>query len=348
MPRPPIFTEEEIREIATDCSTRSNLKKKNWSAFNCANNHYPELLIELFGELKVRRKWTKENLVASIEKHTEFSEWRDENPGAYRAAKKICPEVLYERLNFKLNKRGYTEDEIIECALQCESPYDMEKKFNPQYQYALDHYPGLVADTIGYKYKTWDYDKMIAEAKKYKFKNDLIKANKYVYNTLLKQHVLDDLFEDQNDKPWTEERILNEVENYDTRGEFRYFKRSAYNAAYRLGILGKLHGLAPGGSENNRFYIWLSSAGWYKFGHTSRSLHTDRMDTVARAAKVEIVELHFWDVDRASDFENYVKKFGRPIADRVIFDGSSECRWFTDNEIKYILENVNNWAASEH
>ena len=344
MPKTPKFTRQQIYDLAVGCEHRTALRNKSQPAWLCATTYYPELLDELFGPVKKRMQWTKETIIASMEGYTYLAEWRKDFGGAYKAARRICPDEMYRRLKCKINKRGYSTDEILNCARRCNGLHDMEKKFSAQYQYANRHYKGLIQKEFGFKHQSWDFDEMIALAKKYEFKIDLLKANRYVYNTLYELHLLDDFYVNQNEAPWTAVRLTEEARNYETLGELRHFKPSAYNAAQKLGLTAKHLGLEQGGSKNDRFYIWLSSDGWYKFGHTTRSLHTTRMEVVSRAAKVEIVKLYAWDAERATDIENYVKKFGNCLTVETQFDGSTECRWFTPTELETILNKVDDWA----
>ena len=344
MPKTPKFNRQQIYDLAVGCEHRTALRRRSQPAWSCAKAHYPELLDELFGPVKKRTQWTKETIIASMKGYTHLDEWREDFGGAYNAARRICPDEMYSRLQCKINKRGYSTEEILNCARQCNGLHDMEKKFSAQYQYANRHYKGLMQKEFGSKHQSWDFDEMIAEAEKYEFKSDLLKANRYVYNSLYDLGKLDDYFVNQNDAPWTAERLMEEAKKHQTLGELRHFKRSAYNAAQKLGLTAKHLGLEQGGSKNDRFYIWLSSDGWYKFGHTSRLLHTQRMEIVSRAAKVEIVKLYAWDVERGTDIENYVKKFGKCITVETLFCGWTECRWFTLTELETILTKLDDWA----
>jgi glutamate formiminotransferase len=84
---------------------------------------------------------------------------------------------------------------------------------------------------------TWTYDNVKKEAEKYNTKGEFSKGSPGAYNSAYREKWLDDVTKHMElyKKPiyWTFDKVKEEAEKYNTRGEFIKGSPSAYGAAYR-------------------------------------------------------------------------------------------------------------------
>ena len=96
----------------------------------------------------------------------------------------------------------------------------------------------------------WTEEKLQAEANKYKNRLELKKNNKSAYNAIKSRKLLSKLFKNhvnngysENIKPngyWTDKKLQEESDKYETRDEFIKNSHSAYMTAYKKNLIDKL------------------------------------------------------------------------------------------------------------
>jgi hypothetical protein len=99
--------------------------------------------------------------------------------------------------------------------------------------------------------------------------------------------------------------------------------------------------VAGSGSDGNCFYLWRAVGAYfngepvYKFGVTSTRLKLDRIEIVANAGGLEYDLILWLPVTDAFAIEAKVKRMGAS-PQYTGFDGCTEFRAFTDDEVKQI------------
>lgn len=96
----------------------------------------------------------------------------------------------------------------------------------------------------------WSKSQLQEEVNKYKTRSEFAKNNAYAYYKSIKMNILDELFKNHinngySDKQkisgyWTEEKLQEEVNKYETRNEFNKNNKSAYSKALKTNLLNKL------------------------------------------------------------------------------------------------------------
>jgi hypothetical protein len=142
---------------------------------------------------------------------------------------------------------------------------------------------------------------------------------------------------------WTLERCHTEALKYDTRRAFALGTSSAYQSARQNQWLDKIgtHMIDRAACDGNCFYLWLVVGAYfngmpvYKPGVTSTRLKFQRIEQVAQAGGFEYDLILWLPVTDAFAIERQVKTMG--VSPQYTgFDGCTEFRAFTDDEVKQI------------
>jgi hypothetical protein len=142
---------------------------------------------------------------------------------------------------------------------------------------------------------------------------------------------------------WTREQVTKEASKYKTRRQFMQESMGGYQAAWRNGWLDQTCSHMTDGSrtDGNCFYLWLVVGAYfnglpvYKPGVTSTRLKFQRIKEVAKAGSLEYDLVLWLPVMDAFAIEAVVKRMG--VSPQYTgFDGCTEFRAFTDDEVKQI------------
>src|SRR5574340_546018 len=186
------WTEERIRQIAPNYTSRTDLSKNVRGAYRFASK-IPGLLDELYGNQKF--VWTEDQLRVEASKYATRSELQACNSGCYKSAIAKFPHLLDEIYGPALVRRIDTETCLTEARL-CSSRGEFADRYVGSYQYALR--TGIDIDALFPKrYVYWNEEKVRAEARKYKTKSEFNRGCVSAYGFAWANGLLDDLgFED--------------------------------------------------------------------------------------------------------------------------------------------------------
>lgn len=142
---------------------------------------------------------------------------------------------------------------------------------------------------------------------------------------------------------WTFERCQLEASKHQVCRRFMKESMGGYQAAWRNGWLDQIcsHMVDGSASDGDCFYLWRAIGAYfngepvYKFGVTSTRLKVTRIEEVARAGGLEYDLILWLPVTDAYAIERQVKTMGTS-PQYTGFDGCTEFRAFTDDEVKQI------------
>jgi hypothetical protein len=194
----------------------------------------------------------------------------------------------------------------------------------------------------------WTFERCRAEALKYETRGAFQRGSKTAYAAAKKGGWLDQIRGHMVEvrKPkgwWTLERCQAEALKYETRTAFQLGSRDAHAAAQKKDWLDQIctHMIDGSPSDGDCFYFWRVVGAYfnglpvYKPGVTSVRLKFDRIDQVARAGGLEYDLVLWLPVVDAYALERKVKAMG--VSPHYTgFNGASEFRAFTDDEVKQI------------
>ncbi len=96
-------------------------------------------------------------------------------------------------------------------------------------------------------------------------------------------------------------------------------------------------------SDNNIIYVWKYDD-MYKIGITSKRRGTGRIYDVAKSGNMRADILHYVEVDDARLIEKKLLGYGDPVRFDYKFDGSTEFRYLTDENLENIDCVINKYA----
>lgn len=253
--------------------------------------------------------WTLENLQAEALKYSTRQEFQQKNGAAYKAAgEKKCRDVICAHMVKIKQPKGH-----------------------------------------------WTLENLQAEALKYDNKVDFRKNSNPAFLTASRKKILDQICSHMepgklpNGHWLLKENCAKEALKYTNRRAFSLANSSAYHGADVNGWLDEIcsHMDFSPSSDADTVYIWraigheFNGLPVYKFGTTSARLYDRRIIEVARFANMEFEIVTLVSVNvHASEVEAELLKIG--INPRYQgFNGASEFRALTENELRVALEIVN-------
>ncbi len=195
---------------------------------------------------------------------------------------------------------------------------------------------GLLGELFDHSLNQWDEESVRAEAAKYTSKTGLAKGNGSAYNAARRLGIVNDLYTPIL-RNWSDSEIRFVAQLCANKKEMKRQFGSAYNAALRLGIIDELFQNQVKINTRDCVYLWavVGEADLYKFGITSESMGSHRINQVAREAGVtpSVVMLHRVGYEAAKQLEARMKRMGTPYRFSKKFFGFSEFRYMSPDEV---------------
>lgn len=140
-----------------------------------------------------------------------------------------------------------------------------------------------------------------------------------------------------------EEKLVEEKRRKERKQREMLYKDKLYRAEqdlYRYEYFHE-HGVypKPSKSDNNIIYVWQYD-NMYKIGITSKRRGTGRIYDVAKAGNMRANIVHYVEVDDARLVEKELLYYGDQVRFNYEFDGSTEFRYLSDEnliDIEYII-----------
>jgi hypothetical protein len=262
--------------------------------------------------------WTKENITIEAKKYKNIKSFKKHCGGAYDASWKKYPGLL----------DALFPDKIIQKPRLCE----------------LNQRPVY-----------WTKEKISEEAKKHENRIEMKFKSGGAYCAAKNRHpgLLDELFPDGiKQKPkgyWTKQRISEEASKYKTKIEFLYGCGKAYQAATQNhpSLLNQLFENKKCYGKRDVVYIMWVGADCYKFGITSSYKNDKRINELGRNRLFDFVKaVKLEKVNDAPTLEKQLLKLGGRIDFQEKFDGYTEFRKLTPQELNIAIGMVNNGRIS--
>lgn len=185
------------------------------------------------------QKWDRDSCYEEALKYNKPSQFEDNSPGAYRAAKKNGWLVDYTWIEYTVKPASYwTYERCYEEAKKYKSRGELKNKVNTAYRTArtngwIDDYTWFVK----YWEPKWNKETCYEEAKKYKIRTEFHKNNGSAYAAALKKGWIKDytwfVVKSNPMIYWTYERCVEESKKYKLRSDFRKGSPIAYRVAKR-------------------------------------------------------------------------------------------------------------------
>lgn len=238
--------------------------------------------------------------------------------------------------------RKWTEDDLRAEALKYSHRSEFKAANRPAYAAALRR--GLVdqiCEHMNFKLTYWTIDQCRSEAKKFNNRREFEVYSRDCYQAARYNGWLDDVCAhmERLHKQWMDDDLYLEAQRFSSRSEFKRKSQSAYQRARERGILE--HACRHMGRPEHRTssfdttYIWRpKNCAYVKVGVTSSDLGTSRIDIVARKMGVDPEIIILSTVMRkATELEAEIKQLGIPVVFSGRFDGYSEFRWMSPEEL---------------
>ncbi len=195
--------------------------------------------------------------------------------------------------------------------------------------------------------KNWDEKSCRDTALKFTIKEEFSKAYRGAFTYALRNGILDDVCSHMTPLRvnWTTPQLYEEAKKYTNRSAFRYGNYTAYSAAQRRGILQHICAHMPyhdSSTDDDCLYIWklvdeyFNGVQLYKIGVTSVRLGSKRIEICANSGGFEYDIIIMKEVPKASVYEKEFLTYGANPKLKG-FEGATEVRALTDNEIDTIL-----------
>ena len=234
-------------------------------------------------------------------------------------------------------------EETIRCAAKTvENRSDFLKKYPGAVDATYRRFPNLLNELFPPLVRKWSKSDLIDEASRYQTKVDFVKGSRSAYFTMISRYplLIDALFTNQT-KRWCLTSALNEIVKYKTISEFQIKSESAYkwlrrNSPVAIGMF-----LAESDKRNTRdvIYIWRtdSTQNIYKIGVTSETLGNKRLRRVMLSSGYkDAVPILISRIGKpkAHVVEKFIKSLGEVVMFDDKFDGSTEFRLLTNEELE--------------
>ena len=260
------WTKEMLQSEADKYKTRIEFKNKNKAAYSAARHR--DFFDDLFKNhpnegYSDKEEWKENSYVIYV---YEIEEFNSAYVGLTNNVIRRDREHLFDEkekmsLFCKENDIPYPKYKILEEDLKSTEAKKQEK-------YWVDFYkdnewimfniakPGALGSSI----VKWTKKALQKEVDKYKTRGEFGQSNGSAYGAALRKGIMDELFKKhpnlgRTDSQeisgyWTEEKLQEEANKYKTRGEFQSKNASAYQAARKKKIVGKIFNKHP-----NKGYI---------------------------------------------------------------------------------------------
>ena len=232
------WTYEKCFELARDCSSKGEFKRKSSSAYTRARIH-GWLDDYTWFETKWEKKWNRETCFEEAKKYKSKSEFREYNPSAYYTALNkgwLDSYDWFVKHNVKWNRETCYEE-----AKKYKTRVEFQRNNGAAYKVAAKN--GWLDDYIWFKIiiGKWNYETCLKEAKKYRTRTEFSQNNPGAYDAARRNGWLNeyDFFETKR-KPkvyWNRETCFEEAKKYKSRNELKENNNSAYCAALKNGWL---------------------------------------------------------------------------------------------------------------
>jgi len=236
----------------------------------------------------------------------------------------------------------WTEETIRLAAKTVQDRSSFLKKYPGAVDATYRRFPKLLNELFPPLVRKWTRSDLVREASKYQTKVDFVTGSRSAYFTLIARYpgLIDTLFTNQT-RRWCLGSALSEIVKYRTISEFQIKGNSAYkwlrrNSPAAIGVF-----LAESNRRNTRdvIYIWRVNLAQpiYKIGVTSETLGNTRLRRVMLGSgyrdAVPVLISRIGKL-RAHIVERFVKSLGEKVMFDKKFDGSTEFRLLTDDELE--------------
>ena len=242
------WNKETIQSEALKYKIRKDFQQYGKGSFHAA------IRLGILGEVcshmktpKKKWKWTEEKILNAANKYKYISDFRNDYPGAYAAARKLNLEKeLLGNLILKRKYNYWTKDTVrAEAKL-----YTSRNKFqrNSRGAYWAANKLGIYDEVCSHmesksKLKGyWNEEHIKIEAKKYISRSEFQIKSGTAYAKARKSGILDNVCSHmpkrkERKRMWYEDKIINEARKFESKTEFARGSSGAYAAALKLGIL---------------------------------------------------------------------------------------------------------------
>ena len=232
------WTEDKIRQIAPQFSSRTEMSRGDRGAYRFANQ-IPGLLDELFGNQKF--VWTEDALIKEAQQYQSKGAFKRGSGGAYVVCISRFPGLIDSLFD---NKIRYWTDEasVREEASRYASRVEFRNGCPGASKSAIAKFPHILDELFGPKKAIeWTLPNLIAEAKKFPSRQIFISSSGGAYNAFNRfPGELDKLFPKKYRYWGNENDVRDEARKYTTKAEFICGCVSAYGAALNMGIIDDL------------------------------------------------------------------------------------------------------------
>ena len=243
----------------------------------------------------------------------------------------------------------WTRESITSKASEFTTKVEFMRGAPGAYDACHRRFPGLIDELFVNTSRFLTKDQLILEALKYKSRGDFVKADRGAYYSLITRYpkLIDQLIPNTK-RQWDLESVLNETQKYSSISEFQIKACGAYRWARRNSkeLISMFFTESDKRNIRDCVYIWKvsDSDGIYKIGLTSSSLNDMRIKHVKWAGKfknIEIISLTKVGKINAVKLERVMKSIGKPVKFENKFDGYTEFRHLTVQEVESIVGFIN-------
>lgn len=337
------WTIDSITLESKKYKTKVEFMKGNVGAYSTCMRRFPGLIDKLYAnQIKPVGYWTRDKIIDEAKKYKTKNELRVNCSSAYTVALKNHPWLLDELFEGKGKKR-WTKELIIEESKKYDSKAQFQYRNGGAYCAAIKRFPGLLDELFTNNITRYTKEHIIEEAGKYASKGEFQKKNVALYRSAWGKFpgLLDTLFDNIN-QSWSREKLVLEAMKYDRKVEFLRINSGAYSTLHRgfPGLIDLLFINQPTYTKDNSIYCWHLNDDIYKIGVTSNHLGEIRIRQVTKALKInfnKVKVLRVAYVEKATKLEKQLLKIGKPVQFDKKFDGSTEFRHLTDDELNQVL-----------
>lgn len=238
-------------------------------------------------------------------------------------------------------RRKWTEEDLRAEASKFSSRGQFQKKALGAYLAARKR--GLLEDICSHMdqmRQDWTYEDLKKEALKYNTRSDFYKGSNKAHQAAGRRKILDEICAHMDSYKWTNDELHREALKFNTRGDFWRFSVNAYNAALDRGILGQIcQHMTSKRRESDTVYLWRpENLSYYKVGVTTRLFGHLRMWQVADLMGVKPEMVLFVDHPKPFQAEKKILGLGIPVQFASSFDGSTEFRWMSPEDIQVVYK----------
>jgi hypothetical protein len=193
----PKYTDDEIRQIASNYKTVPEFKKENPKLFNIVHNR--KMFDDLFPDRKKHKKLTDDEVRIEASKHKTVKDFQKKSPTIFSTARnrKMLDDLFPDRQIGQGRTPKYSEDYIRREASKYKTDKDFMDKNYQVYQIAYkrkmidDLYPDRKKNTF------YTDDDIRIEASKYTSVPEFSKKSPKIFRAANSRKMLDDLFPDR-------------------------------------------------------------------------------------------------------------------------------------------------------